>query len=202
MKSICIKTNNSDLIQYLLNELNDLELEQVYFSCRKFKHYNNIIIHYKGLDNNLFLNKICSILSLLILDELEETFLKKIILQNYFYFDNAEREQILNLCFDIMANDFSIIFDKKFKSLSNSFYDFLYYNKSLVLNGFINFRIKSYLEILDDIVNEAVNNFIIEKEYLEFVSLLKLYINSQESNCKIVHIIYSNSESILLDENK
>ncbi len=56
MKSICIKTNNSDLIQYLLNELNDLELEQVYFSCRKFKHYNNIIIHYKGLDNNLFLN--------------------------------------------------------------------------------------------------------------------------------------------------
>ena len=77
MKSICIKTNNSDLIQYLLNELNDLELEQVYFSCRKFKHYNNIIIHYKGLDNNLFLNKICSILSLLILDELEETFLKK-----------------------------------------------------------------------------------------------------------------------------
>ena len=202
MKSICIKTNNSDLIQYLLNELNDLELEQVYFSCRKFKHYNNIIIHYKGLDNNLFLNKICSILSLLILDELEETFLKKIILQNYFYFDNAEREQILNLCFDIMANDFSIIFDKKFKSLSNSFYDFLYYNKSLVLNGYINFRIKSYLEILDDIVNEAVNNFIIEKEYLEFVSLLKLYINSQESNCKIVHIIYSNSESILLDENK
>lgn len=202
MKSICIKTNNSDLIQYLLNELNDLELEQVYFSCRKFKHYNNIIIHYKGLDNNLFLNKICSILSLLILDELEETFLKKIILQNYFYFDNAEREQILNLCFDIMANDSSIIFDKKFKSLSNSFYDFLYYNKSLVLNGFINFRIKSYLEILDDIVNEAVNNFIIEKEYLEFVSLLKLYINSQESNCKIVHIIYSNSESILLDENK
>lgn len=138
----------------------------------------------------------------MILDELEETFLKKIILQNYFYFDNVEREQILNLCFDIMANDFSIIFDKKFKSLSNSFYDFLYYNKSLVLNGFINFRIKSYLEILDDIVNEAVNNFIIEKEYLEFVSLLKLYINSQESNCKIVHIIYSNSESILLDENK
>ncbi len=54
MKSICIKTNNSDLIQYLLNELNDLELELVYFSCRKFKHYNNIIIHYKGLDNNLF----------------------------------------------------------------------------------------------------------------------------------------------------
>ena len=117
MKSLCIKTNNSDLLQYLLNELNDLELEEVYFSCNKFKHYKNIIIHYTGKDNHLFLNKISSILSLLVVDELEEDFLKRILLQNYFYFDNRERNQILNLCFDITANDFSVIFDKKFKVL-------------------------------------------------------------------------------------
>ncbi|MGN1297696.1 MAG: putative sporulation protein YtxC [Clostridia bacterium] len=202
MKSLCIKTNNSDLLQYLLNELNNLELEQVYFSCNKFKHYKNIIIHYTGKDNDLFLNKISSILSLLVLDELEEDFLKKILLQNYFYFDSKERNQILNLCFDITANNFSVIFDKKFKALFYSFYNFLSNNKSLVLKGFTNFRIKSYLKILDDIVNEAVNNFIIEKEYLEFISLLKLYINSQNSNCEIVHMIYSSTESILLDENK
>ena len=202
MKSLCIKTNNSDLLQYLLNELNDLELEEVYFSCNKFKHYKNIIIHYTGKDNHLFLNKISSILSLLVVDELEEDFLKRILLQNYFYFDNRERNQILNLCFDITANDFSVIFDKKFKALFYSFYDFLSDHKSLILKGFTNFRIKSYLEILDEIVNEAVNNFIIEKEYLEFISLLKLYINSQNSNCEIVHIVYSNTESILLDENK
>ena len=202
MKSLCIKTNNSDLLQYLLNELNNLELEQVYFSCNKFKHYKNIIIHYTGKDNHLFLNKISSILSLLVLDELEEDFLKRILLQNYFYFDSTERNQILNLCFDITANDFSAIFDKKFKALFYSFYNFLSNNKSIVLKGFTNFRIKSYLQILDDIVNEAVNSFIIEKEYLEFISLLKLYINSQNSNCEIVHMIYSSTESILLDENK
>ena len=93
MKSICIKTNNSDLIQYLLNELNDLELELVYFSCRKFKHYNNIIIHYKGLDNNLFLNKICSILSLLILDELEEN----VISLKYFALNFSFEIEIISL---------------------------------------------------------------------------------------------------------
>ena len=41
-----------------------------------------------------------------------------------------------------------------------------------------------------------------EKEYLEFVSLLKLYINSEKSNCELIHIIYSNSNTILLDEDK
>ena len=82
------------------------------------------------------------------------------------------------------------------------FYEFLSTHKSIVLNGFINFRLKNYLSVLDDIVNEAVNHFVIEKEYLEFISLLKLYINSQDYECDMVHIIFSSSESILLDENK
>lgn len=203
MKSLCIKTNHSDLLQYLLNELNHIELEQVCFSCNQFKHYKNIIIHYTGNDNSLFLNKISSILSLLVIDEMEEGFLKKILLQNYFYFDSNERNQILDLCFDITSNNFSTIFNRKFQVLFESFYQFLAENnKSLVLQGFINFRINSYLEILDDIVNEAVNSFIIEKEYTEFISLLKLYINSQPSTCETIHMIYSSSESILLDKNK
>lgn len=202
MKSLCIKTNNSDLIEYLLNELNNLELEQICFTCKQFKHYKNVIVHYTGNDNKLFLNKISSILSLLVIDEMEEVFLKNILFRNYFYFDCNERNEILNLCFDINANDFSAIFDNKFRILFECFYSFLLENKILVLQGFINFRISSYFEILDDIISEAVNHFIVEKEYMEFISLLKLYINSQSNTCKTVHLIYSNSESILLNENK
>ncbi len=187
MKSLCIKTNNSDLIHYLLNE---------------FKNYKNVIIHYSGNNESLFLSKVSSILCFLVIDELEEDLLKRLILQNYFYFDGNERNKILTLCFDIMADDFSKLFDKKFKLLYDIFYHFLSTHRSIVLNGFINFRVKNYLSLLDDIVNEAVNHFVIEKEYLEFISLLKLYINSQEYGCEMVHIIFSSSESILLDENK
>ena len=153
MKSLCIKTNNSNLLQYLLNELQHLEIEQVYFSEKQFRHYKNIIIHYTGDNEELFINKISSFLSLLVIDELEEELINKILIQNYFYFDVNERKEILNLYFDITANDFSDIFDKKFKALFESFYSFLSSHKSLVLKGFINFRIKAYMEILDDIVN-------------------------------------------------
>lgn len=204
MKSLCIKTNNSDLLKYLLNELKELEIDNVCFSLRQFKHYKNIIIHYTGENETLFLEKISSILSLLVIDELEENFINKIILEYYFYFDCNERKDILNLCFDIMSNDFSDIFDKKFKLLYNVFYNFLLDNKNLYLQGFTNFRLKSYFKVLDDIVAEAVNCFVVEKEYLEFVSLLKLYINSQDSSCNLVHLIYTSNdeESIILDENK
>ena len=202
MKSLCIKTNNSDLLQYLLNEFYNLELDEICFSCHQFKHYKNVIIHYTGNNDSLFLNKISSILSLLVIDELEESLIKKILIQNYFYFNTNERNQILKLYLDMIATDFPEIFNIKYNALFDSFYSFLSNHKSLVLNGFINFRIKSYLDILDDITNQAVNYFIIEKEYLEFISLLKLYINSQSCNCEMVHIIYSSSESILLNEKK
>lgn len=202
MRSLCIKTNNSDLINYLLNELKNIDLKNVCFSENEFKLYKNVIIHYSGNDEAIFLSKISSMLSFLVIDELEEDLLKRLIIQNFFYFDSNEISKILAICFDIIADDFSNFFDKKFKVLYDIFYDFLSSHKSIVLNGFVNFRLKRYFTILDDIVNEAVNQFVIEKEYLEFISLLKLYINSQDCDCNLVHIVFSSSQSLLLDENK
>ena len=202
MKSICIKTNNSNLLNYLLNEVNYINIEPVYVSSNQFKHYKNIIIHYSGSDDNKFVHKVSCILSCLVIDELEESLLKNLLLKNYFYFDTNERKQILDTCFDILADDFSKIFDKKYNCLIDDFSEYLLCHKSIVLTGFVNFRIKNYYLILENIVDEAVNSFILEKEYMEFVTLLKTYINSQASNCDIIHLVYNNENSILLDENK
>ena len=75
-------------------------------------------------------------------------------------------------------------------------------NKSMILEGFVNFRIKEYIKYLDSIVDIAVNKYIIEKEYNEFISLLRMYINSKKSNIKNLHLIYGKSELTILDENK
>ena len=201
MKSLCIKTNNKSTLSYLLNELKYIDINSIYFTSKKFKYYTNIIVHYTGTDDLYFIKKISNILSIFVIDELEEGLLKKLIIKDYFYFNNNEQKDILNICFNIISDDFTAFFDKKLNSLFNSFFEYLSQNKSIVLDGFVNFRIKNYLSILDEVVCEAVNSFIIEKEYMEFISLLKLYINSQANNSDIVHIIYSQSESILLDEN-
>ena len=202
MKSICIKSNNPNLLDYLLNELNYIEIEPVYISSNKFKNYKNIIVHYRGNNNKKFIHEVSCILSCLILDELEEQFLKNIIHKNYFYFNSEEKKQILDICFDTFSSDFNTYFDKKYNCLINDFENYLTDNKSIVLTGFINFRIKDYMSIIEDVVDDAVNAFVIEKEYFEFVSLLKMYINSQSSNCELVHLIYNNENSILLDKNK
>ena len=203
MKSLCIKTNNSKILDYLLNELKYSEIEHICFTENKFKNYKNIIIHY--LSNNdypYFFSKISSLLSFIIMDEFEDMLMQRIINKNYFYFDALERNKILKNCYNILSDEYYAWFDKKFDALYNSLYSFISNNKVLLLDGFINFRLQAYTAILDDIISESVNNYIIEKEYMEFISMLKLYINSQKSNSNIVHLIYTTSESILLDENK
>ena len=202
MKSICIKTNNQNLLDYLLNELDYIEVKPVAISKNKFKNYKNIIIHYSGNDNEKFIHEVSCILSCLVIDELEESFLKMILLKNYFYFNSTEIKHILELCYEIFSDDFNTYFDKKYNLLIESFENYLMANKSIILTGFINFRIKSYMEVLENVVDEAVNTFVVEKEYMEFISLLKMYINSQTSNCDVVHLIYNDSNSILLDADK
>lgn len=201
MKTICIKTNNFKSLNYLLENLKNLELDNVYFSCHKFKSYNNIIIHYKGNNLELFLSSISNILVFLVLDIYENNIISKILHHDYFYFDNIEKKQILDKTKNIYYEDIEN-FTKKENLLFNTFYHFLKENNKLYLKGFITFRLKKYIAELEKTVDNAINGYLIEKEYSEFVSLLKLYVNTEESKIDEVHLIYNTEKPVLLDKEK
>ena len=200
MKSICIKTNDAFVLKYIEDKLNEINLDNIYFSCNEFKSFKNIIIHYKGKNTDLFFNEISKILSFSVIDVLEHFILKKIISYNYFYFDSLEIYKILNICEETFFD--SSIFNEKFSLLFEDFNNYITSNKSIELRGFISFRAKDYLEFLNKIVNDSVNSFIVEREYLEFISLLKMYITSQNSTCNTVHLIFLENDFVLLDEDK
>jgi putative sporulation protein YtxC len=204
VKSICIKTNHQKSIEYLLENLSNLNLDNVYFSSKKFKIYQNIIIHFKGKNEKIFLQEISKILALLVIDLFEENIIKKIVSSEYFYFEPIERKQISDNTLDDLYNSEESVYprDKSLDLLCNDFYEYFKSNKSIVLSGFITFRIKNYIEILVDQVDKSVNKFLIEREYTEFITLLRMYINTEPSSCDIIHLVYYNSEPILLDKDK
>ena len=72
----------------------------------------------------------------------------------------------------------------------------------MILDGFVNFRIREYSMELNDIISEAASNYTLKKEYFEFIDLLKKYVNTTPSTTKAVHLIYFENDSLLLDENK
>ncbi len=201
MNTICIKTNNNNAINYLLEKLKKYDFNDISFSCRKFKVFHNLFLHYKGSDFKKFICNISSLLTSLIIDIYEDDIIKKIISSNYFYFNTIEQKEILQKFKYIRENDVETSYIKE-KKLFNAFGDLLEQNKKIFLKGVITFRLFDYIQELTEEMDSTVNQYLIEKEYNEFVSLLRLYVNTETSRVNSVHLIYKDSSPILLDENK
>ena len=202
LKSFCIKTNNNIIIDYLLNKFEDVELEKIYISKLKFKYYTNFIVHYKGKKIDVFYDTFSNILSSCIIEFYEKDIIKHILNSNYFYFTDFEQRKIYELAKNYLYND---EIDESYirkDSIIISCIEYFSNNKSAILDGFVKFRINDYIKIIDYIVDTAVNKFVIDREYTEFIDLLKCYINSKSFGISCLHLIYQNKESILLDEFK
>ena len=202
MKSFCIKTNNLNIINSLLKDLQNLSLKDIYFINRKFKNFDNVIIHYKGDNLSEFLNVISDILTNCILYYYEPNLIKHNLNYNYFYFDNIEKTIIEENCYKYIDSDEENNYKYRKNEIWVSVLDYISNNKSMILDGFVNFRLENYNKTLEEIIDYNVKQYVIEKEYAEFISLLKMYINSKDSTTNLVHLIYTNGESLLLDENK
>ena len=199
MKSICIKTNNENLKNYLLKNLKLIELEDSIYSHYRFKKFDNIIVHYLGENEDYFIEQISYFLANAVIDIYERSIIRNIIKSNYFYFTNIEQRQIAEKCIEEVSLE--TIFNR-INSIALSFYRYFMENKSVIFEGFITFRINSYLKFLDSIIDISVNKFIIDREYLEFIDLLKTYIKSKPIGANILHLIYNNQTSTILDENE
>lgn len=198
MKSYCIKTDNEEIIEYLLNKISKLDIPNIYYCNKSFKIYENVILHYK--DNNIeqFNNLVAQLITEVIIKFYQEKILKRIINVNYFYFDEFERKIILENCDEFIKQEEEEITETVFVGVE----EYILEHKNIVIEGVANFRINEYIKILDNIVDMAVNKYIIEKEYREFINLLKVYVDSTSSKTDMLHLIYTNGESILLDRDK
>ncbi len=201
MKSIAIKDNNLDILNFINDRFLKLDLKDITIHSREFNSYSNIIIHFLGKDNKLFYDRLSSILTDTIIKFYQRKLIKRILEYNYFYFNTAERKQIIDIAEDFIESDL-ISFDDNYFAIYYSVLDYISCNKSLVLEGFVNFRLSNYIKNLDYITDIAVNKYITDKEYLEFVNMLKMYVAVTPSKANLVHLVYLGNESILLDSEK
>ena len=200
-KSFCIKINSEKIINYLLIKYQSIKYQDhIRISVNRFKHYRNIIIHYSGNDLELFLKDLATIISECIITFFEKYFIKKRIFSNYFYFIDEEQRKIFYIVYDFLSPN-----TKEYNVRNNYLFvavlEYIKENKSMILEGFFNFRIQNYKNFLDYIIELSVNSYILEKEYLEFVNLLRMYVKSEDSKYEEVHLIYKRKKAIILDNN-
>lgn len=160
MKSIALKTNNDEIISYIIRRLEE-EIDEIVISTNKFKIYKNVIVHYVGQNERSFLIQFSEIMANVIAFFYENKILNKIINENYCYFEDFEKEIILKICERIIELQ-EASFKYKEEILKGLVYEyFLEGNKYMILDGFMNFRVKPYLEVLDYVVDTSVTNFVL-----------------------------------------
>ncbi len=200
MISFCIKENNINLQDFLITEINNSNFSNIKYSTHSFKLFENLIIHYLGENNDVFFDFISTILTKAIIIYYEPIQIKRLMYYDYFYFDKSSK--------DIIFDEYNLLLKKlseleknqKFALIYGPLKSFIKENKAIVLEGFINFRLQEYTLYLQDLLQEAVNQFILDKEYIEFVNLLKGYVDSRIPDNKQVNLIYVNNEALLLSQ--
>lgn len=137
-------------------------------------------------------------LSDIILGDWKQVLLRKIIRTNYYYFNEKEQEHILDCAARSLedrrmrGNNHKALSSCK-QIIRHKILDYLAASDKLIVEGFITFRLKEYMEELEDAVDRAVDEFLLEREYKEFIRLLKHFVEVQEPTLDRVHVLMSNS---------
>lgn len=158
MKSICIKTNNQEIIEYLISTFEKLPMN-LCISNYRFKKYDNVIVHDIQRDEKEFYDVISIVLKSAIERFFESDLIKKCIKENYFYLNEAEQEYVLKISHQIMNLPDNKIGYKN-RLLKELVRRYVMENKAMILEGFMNFRTREYKELLDNIVEVSVVSYL------------------------------------------
>ena len=139
-----------------------------------------------------------------IIENMEEELLKKILRMEYGYFSREEQKRILELANHNLNQDME---NDKERNLSRRnlvlfrVLEYLERNKYLNLEGFVRFWLKDYWQVLQEALQKAVDEYLVEREQKEFIRLLRYFLEIQEAKYSAVHIVEKENEKLsLMDE--
>ncbi|MCX0396734.1 putative sporulation protein YtxC, partial [Clostridium perfringens] len=80
--------------------------------------------------------------------------------------------------------------------------EFILENDYINIEGFITFRMKPLLKDIECIIDKVVEDYMIEKEYNEFIKLLKYFVDIQDCKLEEVNIIVQRNGSYEVKDSK
>lgn len=149
---------------------------------------------------------LCSILADIIVENLQVRYLVRLLKQDYDFLPERDQCEILVCVLKELwygrgdqDSDVSICKQNVTKRLSTLLFDTI--PDTLILEGFMRFRMKDYLEEWNRALAIGVESFIKKKEYAEFVEILRLFVNIRIPRVRKVHVcVDGHGEYLLLDE--
>jgi putative sporulation protein YtxC len=116
------------------------------------------------------------------------------LLQDFVQNDIVE---VSNTVYDLLVDENYFEADKE--RIQEEIRDYLLENNTLILDGYIRFRSKSFENLIDKIIEKVILDIQMENEYEDFIEMLQYYLDTQLPKVDTVHVIIKNNEFYLLD---
>lgn len=217
MQFLCIGVNGSAdvVMQHIDNELRQLKGRKISYSINEINSEGSASIICTVNDGRFYREKslesykilktyISNALADYIIRQYEERLITRIINTNFCYFNSAEKKEILSRALNIIRNEDKSFINSLFQIrrrnvIIRRLLDYFDNSNSIMLDGFVNFRLKDYIRDLEEVVDKAVDDFLMDREYKEFIRLLRYFVDIQEPKIDTVHVIvgYDNRYTLL-----
>lgn len=148
--------------------------------------------NYERIKNSVK-NHVANMLTEFIVSQEEKRIVEKIISEHYSHYNEKERESIYEHTLELLSGENDIIVDFGIKArcgnILGKILEYLDSHHELVLEGFINFRLKEYRKKLAQTVDKAADDYMMELEYKEFIRVLRCFVDIQEPQVEEVHVV-------------
>ncbi|MCR3921314.1 MAG: putative sporulation protein YtxC [Firmicutes bacterium] len=141
------------------------------------------------MSSNIFRRRLAESLAQYVVCEQATSYFNDMLTHYYFYFPKDEKQLILALAeksyqADPSKDEGGQIYAEVLQSVKEYVENTDYVN----LHGLIIFRMRLWLKFLRRTLDKAVDDFLMEKEYQEFVKLLKYFVALQEPKINQIHV--------------
>lgn len=200
-----ITISTLDCTEEIKDKLSDKLGSMIIYDESESKDYTLFKIDFDKSKQYSTLENLAGVIADIVVEHLEKKFINSIIKHKYGYFSSDERNKIQEMTLDHLNK--SVITDSKLgkilrrEEIIKQILNYLNNSQDLNIEGFVRFRLKDYINQLKLAVEKSVDDFIIEKEYNEFIDLLKYFVELQEPRIPLVNVVQREDSSFqILDE--
>ncbi|MBX9973291.1 putative sporulation protein YtxC [Cytobacillus firmus] len=176
--------------------------EHLYEQLQFFCQCDNNILHFEGqhivrisADNSgAVLNTVKEVFFQFIVNQKQDDWFKRILMEHYYYEDEGEQQQILEIIHSILEGSredlaaFVSGLDVK-ESLKSAIDQLFQNNISFSFDSFVKFRMRPLMNEMTKYVEVSIDEYKMEQEYQMFIHTLRDFLSGKQPKINTIHVL-------------
>ncbi|CAI3592959.1 putative sporulation protein YtxC [Clostridium neonatale] len=149
---------------------------------------------------------VSNILYRIVIENYRKKEMFEFLTDNYFFLKQNEILEIENeimkvlKCEDLNDKEGSVYCLNRINSIINKIQECISENQEINVDGFLTFRMRKLRKEIEEVIEKVIEMYMVEKEYNEFVKLLKYFVNIQECKIEEVNIIINEDNKYKVED--